>query len=314
MEQVRVALGIDGGGTRTRCLVADLEGRVLGEGAAGPANCQAVGYDGAAAAVHQAAAQALDAAGVSLGNVVALCAGLAGAGRPEDQAMLAERLLPVMAPAAVQVVADARIALEGAHAGKPGVVVIAGTGSIAYGLDARGHTLRAGGWGWLLGDEGSGFALGRGAVQAMLAHADGSGPATALTAAVCDAWGLERPEQAIRRIYADPVASRSDLAALAPAVVAAAEAGDRAAGRLLEQAGCDLAALAAAVLRQMDGAPAVPAPVAVTGGVLAGCARVRNAMAQALGARAVIRDPMETPVRGAVRMALALARRTGQEV
>ncbi|MDB4893831.1 MAG: hypothetical protein JWN15_93, partial [Firmicutes bacterium] len=165
---MRIVLGIDGGGTKTRCLAADGAGCILGEGLAGPSNYQVLGMDGAVAAVMAAVAEALGVAGADLADVEAVCAGLAGVGRPEDHAVMTAAL-PFAAPVKLRVVPDAHIALAGALGGQPGAVVISGTGSIAYGIDAGGRTARAGGWGWLLGDEGSGSDIGKRAIMAALA-------------------------------------------------------------------------------------------------------------------------------------------------
>lgn len=306
MTTTRVVLGIDGGGTKTRCLVADLDGQVLGEGAAGPSNYQAVGLETAATNVRVAALLALAAANLTFDDVAAVCAGLAGAGRPEDKATLREAF-DFFPPDTLQVVEDARIALAGALGGHPGAVVISGTGSIAFGVDADGNTVRAGGWGWVLGDEGSGFDIGRRALAAALAAADGTGPATSLGDRIATAWQLERLDQAIRRVYADVIQAKADLAALVPLVIAAAADGDPVAAALLEQAGRDLGVLAVAALRKLA-LPASAGLVAVTGGVLSGCATVREAMAASLedrlpGTRLI--DAVESPAEGAVRMALA---------
>lgn len=303
MSSPRVVLGIDGGGTKTRCLVAGRDGQVLGEGIAGPSNCLTVGKDAAAAAVMAAAEQALAAAGRTLAGVDAVVAGLAGAGRPDDQAAVAGALA-FPAGVRVQVVSDARIALAGALAGRPGAVLISGTGSIAYGVDAEGRTTRAGGWGWILGDEGSGFDIGRRAIMAALAAMDGTGPATTLQEAICQAWGLERLEQVVPLIYGDVVAVKTRIAGLVPLVIA--QQGDAVAASLLARAGRDLGVLAAAVLKRL----ALPEPlVTVTGGVLSGCAAVREALQATLaelvaGARLV--ESAGSPADGAVLMARQL--------
>lgn len=300
-----VYLGIDGGGTQTRCLVADQDGNILGQGLAGPSNCLAVGTGAAAAAVMAAAERALEEAGRSMGDVAAVCIGLAGAGRPKEQAEVAAALS--FPPAArVQVVSDARIALAGALGGQPGVIVIAGTGSIAFGLSSRGETLRAGGWGWLLGDEGSGLDLGRSALKAALAAHDGTGPETVLRERVCAAWGLTSPDEAVPRIYADVAAARGLMASLAPLVSEAADEGDAVALEILSAAGRSLARLAAAVLRRLD----VPgAPVAAVGGVLTNCRPLSEAFAAAVpqeapGSRVI--QPLGSPAEGAVLLARQL--------
>jgi N-acetylglucosamine kinase-like BadF-type ATPase len=304
-----VVLGLDGGGTKTRCLVADQQGRVLGEGLSGPSNYQVVGLEAAAANLFAAAGQALEQAGIAMPDVGAVVAGLAGVGRPEDQAAMREALAG-FAPALLEVVPDARIALAGALGGKPGAVVISGTGSIAYGLDAAGRTVRAGGWGWILGDEGSGYAIGRSAVSAALAAQDGTGGSTVLSERIQAAWGLERLDQVVRRVYADLPAAKAEMAALVPLVIAAAEQADAVAQGILRQAGSDLGTVAAAVLRRLDLPAGCEPLVAVTGGVLTGCPAVRAAMGERLAAlapAACLIDSMESPAEGAVRMALALA-------
>lgn len=305
----RIVLGIDGGGTRTRCLAADLSGRVLGEGRGGPANALVVGRDRAVQSIAEAARQALAAAGRTPEEVGAVCAGLAGAGQPRIQEELSGAIaaaLGLPASARVQVVNDGRVALAGALQGGPGVILIAGTGSIAYGLDDAGQLARAGGWGWMLGDEGSGFAIGRQALAAALCALDGAGPATVLGDRICAAWDLARLTDAIPRIYADPSAARTEIAALVPHVAQAAAEGDAVAEEILRQAGRDLAHLAAALIRRMT----LREPrVATTGGVLEGVATVREALAQRLAelmpaARVV--ESAGSPASGAVLMALEL--------
>jgi glucosamine kinase len=299
----RLVLGIDGGGTKTRCLVADRSGRILGEGLAGPSNHQVVGKERAAATVLAAVDQALAVADATLADVDVMVAGMAGVGRPEDQATVTEALA---LPPAVKLilVPDARVALAGALGGKPGAVLVSGTGSIAYGVDADGRTVRAGGWGWILGDEGSGFDIGRRAIAAALAELDGTGPATGLGEAICREFGLERLEQVVPRVYGDVAESRPRIAGLVPMVIAAAEQGDAVAGMILARAGRDLCVLATAVLRRL----AIREPlVTLTGGVLSGCRQVAEAMERDLadmvpGARLV--ESAGTPAEGAILMAL----------
>lgn len=309
MGTSQIVLGIDGGGTRTRCLAADLSGGILGEGHGGPANALVVGREAAVANIAQAAREALAAAGRAPDDVGAVCAGLAGAGQPQIQAELAEaiaRALGLPAAARVQVVNDGRVALAGALQGAPGVILIAGTGSIAYGLDDEGRLARAGGWGWILGDEGSGFAIGRQALSAALAALDGAGPDTVLGDRIRAAWGLGHVADAIPRIYADPSAARTEIAALVPQVTQAAQEGDAVAQAILEQAGRDLAHLAATLLRRMR----LKEPrVATAGGVLEGVPRVRAELVRQLAElfpEAQVVESAGSPASGAVLMARRL--------
>lgn len=312
MASKQVLLGLDGGGTHTRCLVAELSGKVLSEGRGGPSNYMSVGRERAGEGLRAAISSALEAAGRSAGDVAAACLGLAGAGRPEDQAVI-RSLLTFLEPAPIQIVSDGRIALAGAFDGGPGVIVIAGTGSSVFGLGPTGELLRAGGWGWLLGDEGSGYFLGRSALAAALSAQDETGPPTELGSRICRAWSIDRLEQALQRVYGDLHAAKAELAALAPVVFEAAAAGDLVAGGLLAQAGRDLAVQAASVLRRL-GMTAMdergnPPGVALTGGVLSPGSQValafeRNLAQQVPAARVV--DCLGSPAEGAVRLALTL--------
>ncbi|HWI50698.1 MAG TPA: BadF/BadG/BcrA/BcrD ATPase family protein [Symbiobacteriaceae bacterium] len=305
MSAPGLLVGIDGGGTKTRCLVADMAGRILGEGHAGPSNYQAVGQQAATAALRSAVDAALAAAGGSLADVTAACAGLAGVARPEDRPVMLEALA-FLAPARVELVTDARIALEGALGGAPGVIVISGTGSIAMGRNAAGELFRAGGWGWILGDDGSGFDIGRRAIAGALAALDGMGPATSLGERICAAWGLERLNQVVPRVYGDVAQSRPAIAALVPLVVQVASEGDTVAAAILDGAGRELGRLACAVLAKMQMPNGL---VAVTGGVVTGVPAVRAALEEALaglapGARVI--DGLVSPAEGALLMARAL--------
>lgn len=313
----QILLGIDGGGTNTRCLVADLDGNVLGEGRSGPSNYQSVGQERATAHLKAAVEGALAAVGLTLADLhpagkpsrlAAICAGLAGVGRPEDQPV-AKEMLSFLGKVPLLAVSDARIAAAGALEGSPGVNLIAGTGSIAFGIRPDGEVVRAGGWGWILGDEGSGFSIGRAAIQAALGAQDGSVPPTALTAAICTAWELERIDQVIRKVYADPAASRIEIAGLAPLVVAAAEAGDQPAQAILTKAGTELGGLAVTALRRLELPEGAPQVVALTGSVATRVQFVRSALQAYLAEHAPgaqLIDPRRGPGEGAILMAQAL--------
>lgn len=345
----QILLGIDGGGTNTRCLVADLDGNILGEGRSGASNYQSVGQERATAHLKAAVEGALAAVGLTLADVVvaggkggkaakagatakagssagtattkagaaagaakprlaAVCAGLAGVGRPEDQAV-AREMLAFLGEVPLIAVSDARIAAAGALEGTPGVNLIAGTGSIAFGIRPDGEVVRAGGWGWILGDEGSGFSIGRAAIQAALGAQDGSVPPTALTAAICAAWELERIDQVIRKVYADPANSRIEIAGLAPLVVTAAEAGDQPAQAILAKAGTELGGLAVTALRRLELPEGAPQIVALTGSVATRVQFVRAALQAHLAQHAPgaqLIDPRRGPGEGAILMAKGL--------
>jgi N-acetylglucosamine kinase-like BadF-type ATPase len=263
----RFYLGIDGGGTRAEALVGDAELNVLGRGLGGPCNYHAVGLDRAVDSLSGAVDGALGAAGVPLEQLRGAFAGIAGVDRPADASALRaplERLLPGVP---VEVDNDGIVALAGATGGEHGVVIISGTGSIALGIDAAGRRGRAGGWGYIIGDEGGGYDIGRRALAAVARATDGRGPASALTAALLGHLGLESPGDLYRRLYIDGL-ERHEIAALVPVVAAAARDGDDVACRLLAAAARELACAAVTVIRDLNLGDAA-FPVALCGGAFA---------------------------------------------
>jgi N-acetylglucosamine kinase-like BadF-type ATPase len=261
---MRLFLGVDGGQSGTAAMIGDEAGRVLGAGSGGPCNhagaaegrrklIRAVG-DSVAGACAQAG---LDARAV---RFAAACFGMSGG--PEDKQAILREILPADV---VVVTDDAVIALAGATAGEPGIVTIAGTGSIAFGRNAAGRTARIGGWGYIFGDEGGGFDIARQALRAALRAEEGWGPPTALVRVLLDATGSADANEILHRFYT-PDWPRSRVAALAPLVDAAAMAGDTVARDILQNAAQQLAVLTSSV-RQQLWRPGEPARVAWTGGV-----------------------------------------------
>jgi N-acetylglucosamine kinase-like BadF-type ATPase len=277
---------------------------IVGRGAAGPSNLHAVGAN-ALRALDDAVSAAFAAAGRSRGPVAAACLGLAGAGRPDDQQAIHEWARQVHLGIRVVVTSDAEILLAAGTPDGWGLAVVAGTGSIAYGRTADGRTARAGGWGYLLGDEGSGYALVLAGLQAVARAADGRGPATALTEAFLTRLGLARPQELVATIYRGGW-DRPALAALAPLVLDAARANDAVAGQLVRQAAEELAETAAVVARQL-GLEQQPLPVGLAGGVLLASDAYRQRVLAGLAARGIRADPVQLvpePAAGAVRLAM----------
>ena len=256
-----IYLGIDGGGTKTTCWLGD-EHAVLGKGHAGASNIVRVGEEKAREALHSAIHQACSEAGVSAEQIQYTCAGLAGSGRTEI-AGAARRILAEVLSGNIEIVGDNVIALQAAFGTGPGVIVIAGTGSIAYGRDAEGHTMRAGGWGFAVSDEGSAHWIGRLLVAEILRTVDGRRDAPLLQD-VMRAWHVATFENMV--VAAN--ASSQDFATLFPIVLSAANSGDEMAQNILTQAGAELAAVAGVVIRRLF-ARAKTVPVAMTGGVFA---------------------------------------------
>jgi N-acetylglucosamine kinase-like BadF-type ATPase len=255
---------VDGGQSSTTAVIGDETGRVLGTGVSGPCNHvgSADGHLKFLSAVEGCLAAACLAAGLDPQPVRFASACLGFSGGPADKQALIEETISAEK---LFVTTDAWIALSGATGGEPGIIVIAGTGSIAFGRNAQGQTGRAGGWGHIFGDEGGAFDIVRQALRAALRAEEAWGPATALRKALLDATGGTSINDVLHRFYTSDF-PRDRIAALAPLVDGAANAGDEIADSILEEAASELAGLARAVRRQLfllSGA----VPVAHIGGV-----------------------------------------------
>ena len=310
-------LGIDGGGTKTRCVLAD-ETTVLAKVMTGGSNIVRLGETQAKEALRTAIRQVCAIAKISPDRIRAICIGAAGAARPEIAAkirsILAE-LTSEIAHANIEIVGDTVIALEAAFGAGPGVIAIAGTGSIVYGRDAAGRTARAGGWGFAVSDEGSGHWIGRRAISAILSARDQS-LETTLTAMVLRSWKLTTIDELVQQANSTPP---PDFPRLFPIVLRAAAASDSAARELLIEAGTKLAMLAAIVVRRlaphapeamisMGTIPKAMLPVAMTGSVFRQSPAVRQVFYNTLQTSfpgIEVRQDLADPVEGA----LARARR-----
>ena len=306
-------LGIDGGGTKTRCVLAD-ETTVLAKAMTGGSNIVRLGETQAREALHTGIRQVCATANVSPHQIRALCIGAAGAARPEIVAkirsILAELILEI-SPTNIEVVGDTVIALEAAFGAGPGVIAIAGTGSIVYGRDADGRTARAGGWGFAISDEGSGYWIGRRAISAILSARD-QGLETALTAMVLQAWKLTTIDELVQQSNSTPP---PDFPRLFPIVLRAADEADFIARELLSDAGAKLAALAAIVVRRLARHDAPEAmlpeamlPIAMTGSVFRQSLVVRQVFYNTLQTSFPsidMRQDLANPVEGALARARA---------
>jgi len=301
-----VHLGIDGGGTNTRAVLVTDRGEVLGMGHGGPANVNAVGVEAAQASLELAVANARKAAGLDASATFASAfLGIAGVVSDQDHVLTRSmaQALELAPENAVGVDHDCRIALSGGLSGRPGVVLIVGTGSSCFGLNAQGQTWRAGGWGHWISDEGSGYWLGIQALRVAVMSHDGRRPASSLTERVMDRMEIGDMNDLMHRLYV-PGLSKAEIAAFAPLVLDAAREGDAAASALLDQGANELAECVAAVTRQLD----LEAIELVTvGGLIQGSdllqARLRNAVhARLPGCRIV--EPDLPPVLGAALLSL----------
>ncbi len=291
-------IGIDAGGTRTVCLLADEQGRVRAERRGPGANLQSEGERGVEAVLREVIA------GVAgeTSPPAAIAIGMAGVARAEDVAVVRRVIERIRPGVRVVIVSDALVALEAGTPRGAAVVVIAGTGSIAYGRDDEGRSARAGGWGYVLGDEGSGYWLGRNALRAVVRAADGRGKPTSLTAHVLAHYGAARPQDLVRAI-AGSGSKPSVIAQLARAVGAAASEGDAVARQVIALAGHELTSAAESVVRRLG---LRAAPLWLAGGTLLGVDALRRAVqdevAQRLPGMTAAALDVE-PAVGAVRLA-----------
>lgn len=248
MDPSTLVLGIDAGGTKTVCLLADGSGNVLNAARSGGANLQAVGELELEKTLHAVMDEAV---GDRAAAPAAICLGIAGVDREEDAALVRGIMKRIGFKMKVTVTNDALVALVAGAGHQPGIVIIAGTGSIAYGRSRRGEAARAGGWGYVLGDEGSGYWLGRFALQSVVRQSDGRGPATLLTPLVLSHFGVARVKDLVHEVYYRRLAP-SAIASVAKHVQAAFEAGDRVAAALLEQGANELVACALSVADRLE--------------------------------------------------------------
>jgi glucosamine kinase len=269
-------LGIDAGGTKTEGAISN-GAELLGQSTAGSCKVARVGQEEARRNLHQAILSACEAAKVKSQDIQQVCIGIAGASLPETAFWVAG-VIRELVPGNLNITGDHIIAHRAAFGVMPGVLVIAGTGSIAYGRNEKGETARAGGWGPAISDEGSAFWIGRQAVSSALRMHD-MARSNGLLSTIANSWNVSSPEEVIR------LANSSDkpvrFAELAPAVAAAAEKGESSAQAIAESAGRELAALAGAVITRLWPAGAV-VRVAMAGGVLQGSNLVRKAFQAAL--------------------------------
>jgi N-acetylglucosamine kinase-like BadF-type ATPase len=241
-------LGLDAGGTKTVCLLADEEGHVVAEARRGGANLQASGELEVEKVLHGVMADAIGDRGIV---PAAICLGIAGVDRPADSAVVRAIMGRIGHRARVLIVNDALVALEAGAPGQPGVVVISGTGSIAYGRNAAGEAARSGGWGYVLGDEGSGYWIGRAALRAVLRESDRRGPRTRLSDLLMRHFDVAHPQGLIHEVYNTNLKPAA-IGALAQCVQTAFSEGDPVAIGILRAAANELEAAALSVARRLD--------------------------------------------------------------
>jgi len=299
-------LGIDVGGTKTVCLLADERGVVLTESRGPGANLHAAGEKTVERVLRQVMSEAVD------GRAVipdAICLGIAGVDRQHEADTIRAIMGRIGHRSRVLVVNDALIALVAGARDDAGIVIISGTGSIVYGRNQRGEAARAGGWGHMIGDEGSGYWIGRNALAAVMRAADGRGPATQLREEVLAHFGLDDLSRLPGIVY-DRDVPRQSAAALGPIVDRAAGQGDAVARRILETAADELALAARSVATRLE-MRGDPFTFFLAGSVFRVVPWLTTCLPHRLteiAPRANVRGLDEEPALGAVWLALAEAR------
>lgn len=305
----RIFVGVDGGGTRTRAVVTTDELVPLGRGASGPTNASTTPLTHVLESVCEAIDDALGAASLDARSVASISCGLAGVEASAKGSQIVAELDAVYGHGKSFVTTDARIALAGAtrlSPDSPGIVLIAGTGAVAFGRNAAGEEARAGGWGPLIGDEGSAYAIAARGLAAVVRQLDGRGPATAISELVFAQEGTHTPRELLSVLYRTD-GTPSHLASYSLLVLAAARGGDAVAQRIFEEAGSELGLAVDAVIRKLKMEKERFA-VATIGGTFGAqeflLAPLRSRLAlSAPGAE--IRPPDFPPEIGAIRLALA---------
>ena len=302
-------LAVDGGGTKTLAAVADLKGQVLARGLGPGSNPYTVGFIQFTEAVKEAVASALrpvigegaDGLGGSSGRVAAACFGMAGVDSPEDEAAVSAWVKRQEVAPAFLVVNDIELIMAGGTPDGWGVALISGTGSNCLGRARDGRIARVGGWGALMGDEGSGYALGARALRVAGQAFDGRAAAPALLDAALRHFGLRDIPALMHRVHA-PETSPADVATLAPIILELAAGGDGPARAILDQAADDLADHVRTAVRRLG---LERPPLALGGGLFSG--HLREALLARIGDEVGPVRYVEDPVLGAVTIARRLA-------
>ncbi len=246
-------IGFDCGATKTECALADIEGNIICSANGKPSNILVIGIDNAARNILSLLDKFKNELDFTRAEIEKVVIGAAGAGRKED----AERLRKVVTDLAsargiiiksITVVSDAQIALEGAFPNKAGCILIAGTGSIIYGKDKEGNVFRAGGFGRLIGDEGSGYSIGRKALEAAAGFFDGRGEKTLMVKLIADKYFIKTSGDLISKVYKENL----DIASAAQIVLTAAEQGDKIALNILAEESDQLIELIKAMIKKMN--------------------------------------------------------------
>lgn len=297
-------IGIDGGGTKTHCMLANLDGTVVSECYGGPSNFLVQGIEPVCKTLLELIKSCTSKNNISIEAVEIILLGTTGAGRRSDAELLEQKFLEYIKMEKTivkkfRVESDARIALEGAFSGNPGSILIAGTGSIMFGKDSKGNIHRVGGFGRFLGDEGSGYMLGKKGLVAVSKEFDGRGSKTLITELVKEKFKIDSPEILITEIYKN----NFDIASAAPLVIEAAEKFDEAAKRIVDEETDELLLHIAAMQKKLDQEILM---VAFIGSIISNKNIFSNTLQKKITeklSRVVVKDAENSPAMGAVLMA-----------
>lgn len=232
---MKYLIGIDGGGTKSKCVITDFEFKPKFETSGGPTNFLMLGTDKVAETILGLIHQCVVNLNIKYEDIAAIVLGTTGGGRKSDAEDLERAITHLAAHKRIllnkfRVESDARVALEGAFSGKPGSILISGTGSIMFGKDAKGVIHRVGGFGRFIGDEGSGYRLGQKGLSSVAKEFDGRGNKTLISELLKEKFNIQSPENLITEIYRN----NFDIASVAPLVIEAAEKGDKIAQNIIE--------------------------------------------------------------------------------
>jgi N-acetylglucosamine kinase-like BadF-type ATPase len=298
-------LGVDGGGTKTQIALMNSAGEVQCEGFAGPSNPLRVGVETAVSNIIKAINEACDIGGASRGDIVAATLGLAGVRRADLKQRVRESFLGRLGIRKTEVVTDAEIALYATTLGKPGLVVIAGTGSVCLGKNENGEIAISGGWGPLAGDEGGGVGIAQQALHSVAKASDGRGIPTSLSQRASEYFRASGPENLIVAIYS-PQVDNTRIAGFARLVVETALEGDVIAVRILEEAGRELGLAACAVIEKL-GLSRRKVPIGRVGSIFQAGELLTDPMLETVrkcASAAYLTEPLMPPPHAAALMAL----------
>ncbi len=301
---MKYIIGMDGGGTKTHCLITDINNKILYECTGGASNFLVKGTKIVSETLLGLITNCKENLGIEYSDIGVALIGTTGAGRRADAEKLEKDFSEYAKSRGIKlnefkVESDARIALEGAFSGKPGSILIAGTGSIMFGKDEDGNIHRVGGFGRYLGDEGSGYAIGRKGLVAVSKDFDGRGNKTLITGMLNEKFGIDSPEKLISEIYKN----NFDLASTAPLVLAAADKGDQSAIKIIDEESDELIDHISSMRKKIN---QLKMNLAFIGGIISSDNIYSRMLRKKIGIKLPevnLQDPEYPPAMGAILMA-----------